>query len=125
LVTVPYYPLGDTEIRSIVELKLAKIQDRIHKNHQARLSYDESLIEAITARCTEVDSGARNVDHILTHSLLPELSTQILERISVAETFRSVHVSLEPSGGFAYKFSEQPGSADGDAPGSAKQAGIH
>lgn len=125
LVTVPYYPLGDAEIHSIVELKLAKIQDRIHRNHQARLSYDESLLKAITARCTEVDSGARNVDHILTHSLLPELSTQILERISVAETFRSVHVSLEPSGGFAYAFSEHSGVADDDATGSGKHAGTH
>lgn len=112
LVTVPYYPLGDAEIRTIVELKLAKIQERFHKNHQARLSYDANLIEAITARCTEVDSGARNVDHILTNSLLPELSTQILERLSVAESYRRVHVSLEPSGGFAYAFSSQPSAAE-------------
>jgi len=112
LVTVPYYPLGDAEIRAIVELKLAKIQERFRRNHQADLSYDPSLIEAITGRCTEVDSGARNVDHILTHSLLPELSTQILELMSVAETFSSVHISLDPSGGFAYKFSNQPAGAD-------------
>jgi type VI secretion system protein VasG len=111
LVTVPYYPLGDAEIRAIVELKLAKIRERFRSNHQADLSYDPSLIEAITGRCTEVDSGARNVDHILTHSLLPELSTQILELMSVAETFNSVHISLDPSGGFAYKFSNQPAGA--------------
>jgi len=115
LVTVPYYPLGDAEIRAIVELKLAKIRARFRSNHQASLSYDPSLIEAITGRCTEVDSGARNVDHILTHSLLPELSTQILELMSVAETFRSVHISLDASGGFAYKFSNQPDAADGAA----------
>ncbi len=113
LVTIPYYPLGDSEIRAIVELKLAKIQDRFQRNHHAQLSYDPSLIKAITARCTEVDSGARNVDHILTHSLLPELSTQILERISVVEAVRSVHISLEPAGGFAYAFHEQPGDSVG------------
>ena len=119
LVTVPYYPLGDAEIRAIVELKLAKIRERFRSNHQATLSYDASLIETITGRCTEVDSGARNVDHILTHSLLPELSTQILELMSVAETFRSVHISLDASGGFAYKFSSRA-----DAPDAAAAAGA-
>jgi type VI secretion system protein VasG len=111
LVAVPYYPLGDAEIRAIVELKLAKIQQRFHKNHQARLTYDASLIEAVTGRCTEVDSGARNVDHILTQSLLPELSTQVLERIAVGEVFRSVHISLDPARGFAYRFAGPEGIA--------------
>jgi type VI secretion system protein VasG len=125
LVTVPYYPLGDAEIRAIVELKLAKIQERFRRNHQAHLSYDASLIEAITGRCTEVDSGARNVDHILTHSLLPELSTQILELMSVAETFRSVHISLDASGGFAYKFSNQPGVPDAGAVAGGAAGNVH
>ncbi len=108
LVTIPYYPLGDAEIRIIVELKLAKIQERIQKNHNACLTYEKSLIDVITARCTEVDSGARNVDHILTHSLLPELSKKILECISLAENFRSVHVSIDHSGSFVYKLTDQP-----------------
>ena len=129
LVTVPYYPLGDAEIRVIVELKLAKIQERFRRNHQADLGYDRSLIEAITDRCTEVDSGARNINHILTNSLLPELSTRILELMSVAETFTSVHVSLDASGGFAYKFSNQPAVPDtgplaGDAAGNVQRIGT-
>ena len=107
LVTIPYYPLGDAEIRIIVELKLAKIQERVQKNHNACLTYEKSLIDVITARCTEVDSGARNVDHILTHSLLPELSKKILECISLAENFRSVHVSIDQSGSFVYKLTDQ------------------
>lgn len=112
LVTVPYYPLGDAEIGAIVRLKVAKIQQRFYRTHQAHLTYDASLVAAISDRCTEVDSGARNVDHILTHSLLPELSTQILERISVGEAFRSVHISLDAAGGFAYRFSDEAPAPD-------------
>jgi len=107
LVVVPYYPLGDAEIRAIVRLKLAKVQRRFLANHQTELTYDEALIQAITDRCTEVDSGARNVDHILTHSLLPELAAQVLERMSLGEAFRSVHVALDATGGFTYAFSDE------------------
>ena len=58
----------------------------------------------ITARCTEVDSGARNIDHILAHSVLPELSRQVLERISMAEPFGAVHMSVETTGVFHFHF---------------------
>ena len=55
---------------------------------------------AVAARCTEVDTGARNVDHILTQTLLPELSGRLLERMADAQSFRAVHVSLDPQGRF-------------------------
>ena len=106
LVIVPYYPLRDSEIRTIVALKLARIQQRFRRNHQAELTYEHSLIEAIGDRCTEVDSGARNVDHILTHGLLPEISEQILEKMSLGESFKAAHVSLDTSGRFRYAFSD-------------------
>ncbi len=102
LVVVPYYPLGDREIREIVELKLARIRQRVRDSHHAELTYGEELVEAIAGRCTEVESGARNVDHILTHSLLPELSGALLERLAAGEGFSKVHVGLEDSGGFRY-----------------------
>jgi type VI secretion system protein VasG len=106
LVIVPYYPLGDNDIRAIVGLKLARIAQRFRRNHQAELTYDHTLIAAIRDRCTEVDSGARNVDHILTHGLLPELSQQILEKMSLGEAFKGVHVSLDMGGHFRYAFSD-------------------
>ena len=115
MVIIPYYPLGDEEIRSIVRLKLAKIQQRFARNHQAELGYDDVLVDEVSDRCTEVDSGARNVDHILTHSLLPELSTRILEKISVGESFTYVHISLDASGGFTYRFGERPSPGGADA----------
>jgi type VI secretion system protein VasG len=105
LVVVPYYPLGDDEIRQIVKLKLAKIEQRFRGNHRAELTYDDSLISAIVDRCTEVDSGARNIDHILTHTLLPEISAEILERMASGNEFHGVHVSIDSnSGSFNYEF---------------------
>jgi type VI secretion system protein VasG len=102
VVVVPYYPLGEREIREIVELKLARIRERIRAGHHAELTYGEELVEAIAGRCTEVESGARNVDHILTQTLLPELSGAILERMAVGESITRVHVGLDDAGGFAY-----------------------
>jgi type VI secretion system protein VasG len=102
VVVVPYYPLGEREIREIVELKLARIRERIRAGHHAELTYGEELVEAIAGRCTEVESGARNVDHILTQTLLPELSGAILERMAIGESITRVHVGLDDAGGFAY-----------------------
>jgi type VI secretion system protein VasG len=104
LVVVPYHPLGDAEIREIVTLKLTKVQQRFRDHHRAELTYGEDLVAAIAARCTEVDSGARNVDHILTQTLLPELSGELLARLARSEIFSGVHVSLDRAEGFAYTF---------------------
>jgi type VI secretion system protein VasG len=99
---VPYYPLGEEQIREIVELKLARIRERIRAGHHAEMTYGEELVDAIAGRCTEVESGARNVDHILTQTLLPELSSAILERMAAGESITRVHVGLDDAGGFAY-----------------------
>jgi type VI secretion system protein VasG len=104
LVLVPYYPLGDAQIHSIVNLKLTRLAQRFESNHHARLTWDEPLAALITERCKEVDSGARNVDHILTQSILPELARQVLERISISEPFGGVHLVVSASGGIEFRF---------------------
>lgn len=104
LALVPYYHLGDEQIRAIVNLKLGKLTRRFALNHRADFTWDQEVAEVITARCTEVDSGARNIDHILAHSVLPELSRQVLERISMAAPFGSVHMSVGNSGAFHFHF---------------------
>ncbi|SCU76193.1 ATP-dependent protease Clp, ATPase subunit [Cupriavidus necator] len=109
LVLVPYYHLGDAQIRNIVDLKLARLAQRFSRNHNARLSWDEALAQAVTQRCTEVDSGARNVDHILTQSVLPELARRVLEQLSISEPFGGVHLSLDTGGGVAFRFLPQEG----------------
>ena len=101
---MPYYHLGDEQIRAIVNLKLGKLTRRFALNHRADFTWDQEVAEVITARCTEVDSGARNIDHILAHSVLPELSRQVLERISMAAPFGSVHMSVGNSGAFHFHF---------------------
>ena len=100
LVVVPYYPLGENEIREIVKLKLRGVQERIRENHMAELTFDEGLVDSLASKCTETDTGAREIEHILTQTFLPELSGRILERMAAGEEFEKVHVSVDEFGGF-------------------------
>ena len=103
LTVVPFFPLGDAEIREVAELKLAEVQRRFWEAHRAELTYDEEVVAAIAGRCTEVDSGARNVDHILTQSVLPELSVVVLERMAEGAAVEAVHLSLDEAGRFVFR----------------------
>ncbi|MDR5880056.1 type VI secretion system ATPase TssH [Caballeronia sp. LZ032] len=104
LVLVPYYHLGDAQINAIVTLKLERIAKRFERNHHAPLTWDESVATLIAQRCKEVDSGARNVDHILTQAVLPELAQQVLERISISEPFGGVHLTLSAADEIVFRF---------------------
>jgi len=108
LVLVPYYPLGDEQISNIVDLKLAKLAARFAENHNARFTWDDRVTEVITARCTEVDSGARNIDFILTQTVLPLLSSLVLERMSMLKPFTAIHMSVGADEHFAYAFRDHP-----------------
>lgn len=108
MVLVPYLPLGDEQIANIVKLKLQKLVDRFATNHHAKLTWDASVTRQITDRCTEVDSGARNIDFIMTQTILPELSTLVLERISLDNPFSSVHMTVNQLGQFEYSFVDKP-----------------
>jgi type VI secretion system protein VasG len=108
LVLVPYYPLGDEQISNIVDLKLAKLAARFAENHNARFTWDDRVTEVITARCTEVDSGARNIDFILTQTVLPLLSSLVLERMSELKPFTAIHMSVGADEHFAYAFRDHP-----------------
>jgi type VI secretion system protein VasG len=108
LVIVPYLPLDEASLQTIVRLKLATIQRRFRDRYRADLHYDSTLVTAITARCTDVESGARTIDRILTQTLLPELSAELLQRLATGETFCSVQVSCKSSGDFVYHFAASP-----------------
>ena len=99
---IPYYPISDDVLAEIIELKLERIRKRIEANHKAVFSWDESLIDAVLARCTEVDSGARNVDHILNGTLLPQVAQEVLERIADGEPIASIAVRANEAGEFDY-----------------------
>lgn len=109
MVVAPYYPLTDDIMRDIVRLKLGKIQARFVENHNATLTYDDAVIAAISARCTEADSGARAVDNILTNTLLPQLSNEVLERMVDGSMFVSVHIGVDDGGVFHYTFDGDDG----------------
>ncbi|MBI3466978.1 MAG: AAA family ATPase, partial [Planctomycetes bacterium] len=99
---VPYLPLTDAVMRSIIELQLGRIRRRVEENYRAKFSYAPELVSSIAERCKEVETGARNVDHILTRSLLPELSTEFLARMAAGEAIRSVEVAVDAAGAFRY-----------------------
>lgn len=104
LVIVPYYPLRDEALKKIIELKLAKIQRRIRENHRIEFTYDAALVDEVARRCTEVESGARNVDNILTNTLLPDISRQLLARMAEGEKLTSIHAGVGADGAFTYRF---------------------
>jgi type VI secretion system protein VasG len=105
LIVIPYYPIGDSVMRDIVRLQLDRIARRVRQNHRAEFSYDDTLVEAVRSRCTEVDSGARNVDHILTRTLLPEMSKEVLSRMAVGQPLSKVRITADTGGNFVYELS--------------------
>ncbi len=102
MVVIPFYPIRDESLKQIVALKLSRIQRRIQENHKIQLTYDQSLIDTVASRCTEVESGARNVDNILTNTLLPDISRQLLGRMSEGQKIEAIRVSVAADGAFAY-----------------------
>jgi type VI secretion system protein VasG len=102
VVVVPYYPILDGTLKRIVELKLDRVRQRLLQTHRIALTYSEDLVEEVARRCTEADSGARNVDNVLTNSLIPEISRQLLSRLGEREPVTAIHVSMTASGGLRY-----------------------
>jgi type VI secretion system protein VasG len=102
LTVVPFYPIGDEVLARIIRLKLERIRKRIDANHQARFDYDDALVNAVLARCTEVDSGARNVDTILNGTLLPEIADSVLARMAEGGAIARIKVSATKAGKFKY-----------------------
>ncbi len=103
LTVVPFYPLGDEVLRKIIRLQLGRIEKRIQENHQVPFTYDDEVVELVQNRCTEVESGARMVDAILSHTLLPEISSELLSRMMEGKVLARVHMGVQ-DGGFAYSF---------------------
>jgi type VI secretion system protein VasG len=99
---VPYYAITDEVLEQIIRLKLDRIARRVATNHKAAFDYDDKLVEAVLARCTEVDTGARNVDHILTGTLLPEIAENVLARMAEGSAIERIKVSAAKSGDFKY-----------------------
>jgi type VI secretion system protein VasG len=102
---IPYYPLEDDVLADIINLKLRRIGSRIEDNHKAEFSYSDDVVEAVLARCTEVDSGARNVDHILNGTMLPEIAETVLARMAEGKPIKKVKIAVTKDSNFSYKIS--------------------
>jgi len=100
---IPYYPLPDPVLADIIRLKLDRIKTRIELNHKARFSYANEVVEEVLARCTEVDSGARNVDHILNGTMLPEIAETVLARMAEGKPVKSVKIAVGAGSRFSYR----------------------
>ena len=107
---VPYYPLHDDLLAQIIEHKLSKISQRIAAQHSTRLSFSTDLIELILSRCTEVDSGARNIDNILSGSVLPDLATHILSALIDGQAPEQINIDVDANQDITYslKFAKKP-----------------
>ena len=99
---IPYYAIGDDALEKIIRLKLDRIASRVGVNHHAEFVYDTKLVDAVLARCTEVDTGARNVDHILNGTLLPEIAGHVLARMADGRAVNRIKVSAGKNGDFKY-----------------------
>jgi type VI secretion system protein VasG len=95
---VAYYPLNDDVLAEVIRLKLDRIAARVQTQHEVVLTYEDSLIDAVLARCTEVDTGARAVDHILNGSLLPHVAEQVLACMAQGGSMQGIHVGTDARG---------------------------
>lgn len=103
IVTIPYYPLSDEMVGAIARLQLGRIESRIRENHSIPFTYDDEVIKLIASRCTELESGGRMIDAILTNTVLPHISGEFLTRMMEGNPVKRVHVQVV-DGEFGYAF---------------------
>jgi len=103
LVVVPYYPLSDAILSDIVRLQLGRIARRVAEHHRIPFDYDDEAVKLIVSRCTEVESGGRMIDAILTNTVLPAISREFLTRTMEGAPLNGVRLAVA-DGDFAYRF---------------------
>lgn len=104
IVTIPYYPLNTDMIAKITELQLNRIVKRMMDNQKIELSYDDEVIQLISDRCIELESGGRMIDAILTNSVLPVISQTLLTKMMNGEETQQIKIAVNKSE-FEYNFS--------------------
>ena len=109
MVVIPYFPVRDEALRQIIRLKLGKVERRLRETHRVDLLYDAALVDAVAERCTEVESGARNVDNILTNTMLPEVSQLLLQALVGGERPGAIRVGVGEDGQLTYDLALRAG----------------
>jgi type VI secretion system protein VasG len=100
---IPYYPLSDAMLANIVRLQLGRIAKRVVEHHKIPFDYDDDAVKLIVGRCTEVESGGRMIDAILTNTVLPAISREFLMRTMAGSALNGVRLAVA-DGDFAYRF---------------------
>ncbi len=103
IVTIPYFPLGGEVLAGIAKLKLGAIVARMRSAHGAKLGWEDAVIDHIVAECRDPDSGGRMIDNIITNSILPDLSRQVLSRMVEGAAMSDVTIAMK-DGKFDYVF---------------------
>ncbi|MBL8736757.1 MAG: type VI secretion system ATPase TssH [Planctomycetes bacterium] len=103
LVVIPYYPLSETMIRNISKLQLRRVEKRVADRYKVPFSYSDDVLKTIVARCTELESGGRMIDAILTNTILPTMSREFLERMMEGREIKKVAIGVK-DGEFTYQF---------------------
>ena len=104
IVTIPYYPLSDDMIKSITKLQLDRIKHRVETGQGIDFNYDDPVVDLVVSRCTELESGGRMIDSILTNTLLPEISNKFLTHMLEGSPISKVEVTAK-DGEFVYELS--------------------
>ncbi len=104
MLIIPYFPVRDEALKKIIHLKIGKIQRRIQENHKITMICDDAVIDEVAKRCTEVESGARNVDNILSNTMLPEISRQVLSRMAEEKLMERVRIGVGADSRFTYEW---------------------
>ena len=104
---VPFYPIGPDALKEIARLKLGQLEKRLKENHRMAMEIDPKVVDAIAERCTEVETGARNVDHIISGTLLPKISSEILQQMSTGSLPDKITVKLDDKGEFGFEFTRK------------------
>lgn len=106
MTVIPYMTLAQDILSDIVVLKMNKLVKRMAETHKMKLTYSDEVVKQIAARCTEVETGARNIDHIMNGTVLPQMSKEILTCMSTEAMPATVHLDMDQEGNFAIQFGE-------------------
>jgi type VI secretion system protein VasG len=101
---VPFYPLRKETMKGIVKLKLGHIGKRLHESHNMDFDYDPVVVERIAERCTQIDTGARNIDFIIDRTVLPQVSKAMLAKMAEEQIPAKLALDMNEAGNFTFSF---------------------
>ena len=99
---VPYFPLSDEIVKDIVGINFRKLRDRVAQNYKSSFNWSPEVVDAVAARCTESQSGARNIENVIRRGIQPVLAARFLEAMANGDATESVSIDIDSNGEFTY-----------------------